>query len=220
MRVEILEKSDREITFVLEGVKPSFASALRRVMMTEISTMAVEYVDFRKNSSALNDEVVANRLGQVPLTFDPKAYNLPNECTCGGKGCSKCQVTLALKKKGPGMVYSGDMKSTDKDVKPVYDKIPIVELFDGQEIQFEAMAQLGTGRKHSKWMGAVVGYKNKPVKETPRAEETEDTKYAEDAFIFDVESASGLDAENVVTEAADVLEKKMADFAKALKKLK
>ena len=217
MQVEILEKSDREIKFLLEGVKPSFASALRRVMMTEIPTMAIEFVDFKKNNSALNDEVIANRLGQVPLTFDQKSYELPPK---DGKLTSKHQAKLVLKKKGPGMVYAGDMKSDDKDVKPVYDKIPIVELFEGQELQFEAAAQLGTGRQHSKWLGAIVGYKNKPVKETSRTEESEETKYVEDAFIFNVESASGLDADAVVMTAAEVLEGKMSEFSKALKKLK
>jgi DNA-directed RNA polymerase subunit D len=162
MKVEVLHKTDSDIKFLVEGVKPSFVSALRRIMMTEVPTMAIEWVDFKKNDSALNDEIIANRLGQIPLTFDQKVYNLPEMCKCEGKGCSRCQVKLTLKKKGPCMVYSGDLKSTDKDVRPVYDKIPIVELFEGQDLQFEAVAQLGLGKTHAKWQGAVVGYKNKP----------------------------------------------------------
>jgi DNA-directed RNA polymerase subunit D len=217
MHIEVLEKSDREIKFLLEDVKPSFASALRRIMVSEVPTMAIENVDFKKNNSALNDEVIANRLGQVPLTFDQDSYELPPK---EGKLTSKHQVKFVLKKKGPVMVYSGDMKPDDKGVKPVYDKIPIVELFEGQELQFEATAQLGTGRQHSKWMGAIVGYKNKPAKETSRMDENEETKYVENSFIFDVESASGLNAETVVTTAAGVLTEKMSEFSKALKKLK
>lgn len=162
MKVEILQKTDSEVKFNLEGVRPSFASALRRIMISEIPTMAIEWVDFKKNDSALNDEIIANRLGQIPLTFDKKAYNIPKECRCEGKGCSRCQVKLSLKKKGPVMVYSIDLKPNAKDVKPVFDKIPIVELFEDQELQFEATAQLGLGRTHVKWQGAVVGYKNKP----------------------------------------------------------
>jgi DNA-directed RNA polymerase subunit D len=220
MKIEILNKTDSEIQFLVEGIKPSFASALRRIMISEIPTMAIEWVDFKKNDSALNDEIVANRLGQVPLTFDQKAYNLSKECTCGGKGCSKCQVKLTLKKKGPAMVYSGDLKSTAKDVKPVFDKIPITELFDDQELQFEAVAQLGFGKEHAKWQGAVVGYKNKPVKEVKKRDETEETKYIEDTFIFNVESVCGLSAEDVVSNASEILENKLKDFGKSLSKLK
>ena len=129
MQVQVLNKSKSEIQFLAEGIKSSFASALRRVMMSEIPTLAVEYVDFKKNDSALNDEIVANRLGLIPLAFEKDVYNVNKDCdNCKGKGCSRCQVKLVMKKKGPGMVFSGDLKSDSKDVKPVFDDIPVVEL--------------------------------------------------------------------------------------------
>jgi DNA-directed RNA polymerase subunit D len=162
MKIKILEKSDSKIKFIVSGVKVSFAGALRRIMMSEIPTMAIEWVDFRKNDSVMPDEVLANRLGQIPLSYDRKGYNLPKECKCKGEGCSRCQVKMTIKKKGPGLVYSEDIKSSDKSVKPVIDKIPIVELFKDQELQLVATAQLGLGRDHTKWKGAAVGYKNVP----------------------------------------------------------
>ncbi|MEK6910139.1 MAG: DNA-directed RNA polymerase subunit D, partial [Candidatus Aenigmatarchaeota archaeon] len=126
MKVQIVDRSDLEIKFLVEGIQPPFANELRRIMMGEIPTMAIEWVDFLKNDSALNDEIVANRLGHVPLKFDKKAYNMARDCKCEGKGCSLCQVKITLKKKGPGMVYAGDLKSKAKDVVPVFDKMPIV----------------------------------------------------------------------------------------------
>ncbi len=203
MKVEILNLTENEIKFSIEGISQSLASALRRVMLSEVPTMAIEWVDFKKNDSALNDEIIAHRLGLVPLTFDKKVYNLPNECTCEGKGCSRCQVKLTLKKKGPCTVYAEDLKSTDKDVKPVYPKIPIVELLEDQELQLEATAQLGTGREHAKWQAAVVGYEVNGNK-----------------FMFDVESVCGLKPEEVVISAIEVLEKKFKEFGKLVKKIK
>ncbi len=253
MQVQIFNKSKSEMQFFVQGIKPSFASALRRIMMTEIPTMAVEFVDFKKNDSALNDEIVANRLGLIPLTFDKDAYNVTEECdNCKGKGCSRCQVKLVLKKKGPGMVYSGDLKSDSKDVKPVFDDIPIVELFDDQELQFEAIAKLGFGRVHAKWQGAVVGYQEGPVlikKETKAcpvhklipvsngylvrksdcemcvgcaedARKRGDAEILSGGFVFNVESVCGMDAENVVLSASDILSEKFVQFGKDLKKLK
>jgi len=161
MKIQFLQKGDYEIKFLIEEIRPSFISALRRIILGEIPTMSIEWVEFKKNDSALNDEIVAHRLGLIPLTFDYDAYNLTKECTCKGKGCSKCEVKLVLKKKGPSMVYSGDLKSTAKDVRPIFDNIPIVELFEGEELQSEATAQLGLGKEHAKWQGGVVGYKNK-----------------------------------------------------------
>lgn len=206
MDVKVLSHKGPEMRFSVDGIKPSFASALRRIMISEIPTMAVEFVDFKKNDSALTDEVVANRLGMVPLTFDKKAYNLPSECKCEGKGCSRCQVKLVIKKKGPGVVYSGDIKTTDEGVKPVYDKIPITELFEGQNIQLEATAQLGTGKDHAKWQGAVVGYK------------LEDGK--KDNFVFNVESISGIEVDDLVVRSAELLESKFDELGKELKRLK
>lgn len=131
-------------------------------MVAEVPTLAIEWVDFLKNDSALPDEVIANRLGLIPLTFIPNAYALPQHCKCKGKGCSRCQVKLWLSKRGPCMVYASDLKSEAKDVRPAFERIPIVELFDGQELELEAIAQLGIGRQHAKWQAAVVGYKGIP----------------------------------------------------------
>jgi len=163
MKIQILEKTDSEIKFVIEESAPQFANALRRIMMSEIPTLAIETVEFTANGSALFDEVVAHRLGLIPLTFDKKAMNLPNECKCGGKGCPLCQVTLVLDKKGPCTVYAKDMKSTDKAVRAVFPDTPIVKLLDGQKIKFEASAQLGLGKTHAKWKAASASYRYYPV---------------------------------------------------------
>lgn len=162
MDIQILSKNDSEIVFRIDKITATFANSLRRTMVSEIPTMAIEWIDFRKNDSVVADELLANRLGQVPLTFDKKLYNLPDECKCEGKGCSRCQVKIILKKKDPAVVYSGDLKIRNKDVKPVFDKIILVKLFEGDELEFEATAQLGLGKEHSKWQAALVGYKNVP----------------------------------------------------------
>jgi len=107
--------------------------------------MAIEDVEVRKNSSSLYDEMIAHRLGLIPLTTDLKSYNLPSECKCEGKGCARCQLVLTLSAKGPGIVYSSSLKSKDPKVKPVFDNFPIVKLLKGQEIELEATATLGTG---------------------------------------------------------------------------
>ena len=262
MKVQILSKDESEIKFVLEEVSAAFAGSLRRIMMSEVPTMAIEWVDFKKNDSALYDEVLANRLGQIPLTFDKKAYNLQEECKCEGKGCSRCQVKLTLKKSGPGMVYAEDLKSKSKDVVPVFGKTPIVELFEGPDLEFEATAQLGRGKTHAKWQAAIVGYRNRTniiiekacdicakcvercLKRTLKIEGNKivvDNPFEcnmcmecvdvcpkncikvepiEDGFIFNVETVSGIPPEEIVLDAIDVLENKMKEFDKGLKKLK
>ena len=203
IKIEILERKKHTIKFSVEGIKPSFANALRRIMISEVPTMAIEWVDFKKNDSALYDELIAHRLGLIPLTYDKKAYKLSEECREASVKDSSCYAKLNLKKKGPCIVYSGDLESDDESVKPAFDKIPIVELLEGQEIELIAYARLGYGREHIKWQGAVVGYAIENEK-----------------IVFEVESCSGLEPDEIVIVATEVFEKKLKEFKSQVAKLK
>ncbi len=162
VKIQILNKTDTRMDFALEGCDNAFANALRRIMMNEVPTMAIETVDLEENNSGLFDEALAQRLGLIPLVFDKRNYNLKSECKCGGKGCPGCEVTFALEATGPVVVKAGHMVS-DSDVKAADPEIPVVELLDGQGLKFTATAQLGLGKDHAKWQAAVVGYQNMPV---------------------------------------------------------
>ncbi len=65
-------------------------------MTEEVPTMAIEDVEFRKNNSILYDEIIAHRLGLVPLKTDLKSYNLPEKCKCKGEGCARFQLTVPI----------------------------------------------------------------------------------------------------------------------------
>ncbi len=168
MKVQVLNKRGNTLVFVLDGATPAFANALRRLMISEVPTLAVEWVDFHINGSVLFDEIIAHRLGLIPLVFDPRKFNLKDACKCGGKGCPLCEVVFALEKKGPAMVRSGNLKSSNRAVKPTSPNFPIVELLKNQSIKFEARAQLGTGRQHAKWQAASASYQYYPELEVSR----------------------------------------------------
>ncbi len=161
MQVKILEQKDAKLKFVIEGIDFAFANALRRTMFGEIPIMAIEEVYFEENTSGLFDEVIAHRLGLIPLTFDSKMFRLKEDCKCGGKGCANCEVTFIIEKEGPCIVNAGDMKSDGASVLDL--NIPIVELLEKQKLKFSATAQLGFGKEHVKWQAAVVGYQNFPI---------------------------------------------------------
>lgn len=74
--INILEKpSDNELVFELIGVDVSFANALRRIMIAEVPTVAIEHVYMWNNSSIVHDEVLAHRLGLVPIHVDPRLFD-------------------------------------------------------------------------------------------------------------------------------------------------
>ncbi len=173
MDIKILKLEDYSAKFILSGVTPAYANALRRSMISEVPTLAIDEVNIFENTSVLFDEVLALRIGLIPLKSDLESYRYPNECECES-GCPQCQVSLTLSAEGPRIVYSGDLQSSDPKVIPSDTSIPIIELKgyplskDGtklppQKIVLEAIARLGQGKDHAKWQPAVAcGYKNLP----------------------------------------------------------
>ncbi|NOZ80889.1 MAG: DNA-directed RNA polymerase subunit D [DPANN group archaeon] len=145
-------KNGTKASVRIKGVTYAYVNALRRYMMDEVPTMAIETVEFKQNSSILYDEIVAHRLGLLVLNTDLKSYELPPE---GVKDLedlpAKCRVQMTLKTKGPGMVYASDLKSKDPKIKPIHPKTPIVKLLKDQEVEFVATAILGTAKEHAKW---------------------------------------------------------------------
>ena len=165
MEIRVLEsnKEQGKLSFIMKDSNVIFANTLRRLMIDEIPTMAIEEVEFAKNNSILYDEMIAHRLGLTPLKTDLKSYNLPMKCKCEGKGCNRCQLKLVLRAtKGSGIVYASDLKSKDPAVKPIYPNMPIVKLLKGQTLELEATAVLGRGKEHMKWSPCHVWYKYRP----------------------------------------------------------
>jgi DNA-directed RNA polymerase subunit D len=135
-------------------------------MIGEVPTLAIEDVRIYDNTSALFDEMLAHRLGLIPIKTDLTTYTTQENCACGGAGCPGCISTFTLSVEGPKTVMSSDLIPQDPKTTPVFDNIPIVKLTKGQKVVIEARAVLNTGREHAKWQPTLVcGYKNYPVVE-------------------------------------------------------
>jgi len=165
MEIKALKKSKdgREAVLFIKGLNYQYVNSLRRYMIDEVPTLAIENVEFKQNSSLLYDEIVAHRLGLIVLSNDLKSYELPSEDYRSTDDLpAKCKLTLTMKAKGPGMVYASDIKSKDPKIKPVFPKTPIVKLLKDQELSFIATAVMGQGKAHSKWSPGLFTYKFNP----------------------------------------------------------
>ncbi len=206
VKVKTLEDSGSSVTLQLEGVDRSYANAVRRFCISEVPSMAIDDVVILENSSVLYDEILAHRLGMVPIKTDLDRYNLPDECDCGNPlGCHKCRVLFVLDAKGKekvSTVTSGDLVSEDREVRPVSETIPLVKLAFGQSVKLEAYARLGRGKEHAKWQPCTVAVLT-------------DGK-TEGTFNLMVESAGGLPARKIVLKAIELLEKKLKEIKVAV----
>jgi DNA-directed RNA polymerases I and III subunit RPAC1 len=78
LRVEVKRLSERSIEFDLVGVDASVANAIRRALIAEVPTICIENVYVWNNTSVIQDEVLAHRLGMVPLNVDPDWFEYRN----------------------------------------------------------------------------------------------------------------------------------------------
>jgi len=173
VEVKILELTENKAKFILSGCSSAFANAIRRIAISEVPCMAIEDVFVYENTSVLTDEIIAHRLGLIPLKTDLDSYVLPEKCSCKSEmGCNKCRVIGSLNVEAENekkTVYSGDLKFEDPDIYPVSDKIPIVKLESGQKLKLEVHAKLGIGKQHAKWQPvSTCVYKYMPIIEINR----------------------------------------------------
>jgi DNA-directed RNA polymerase subunit D len=167
VEIKVLERDETNLRLLIRGIDVPFMNALRRIVTSEVPSMAIDEIVIVENSSILQDETIAHRMGLIPLKTDLDSYNLPEECPCQSEfGCNLCRVTLALDveaKDGTRTVYSGDLISENPNVVPVSDRIPILKLAKEQRMKLEAYARLGKGKNHAKWESvSMCAYKYYP----------------------------------------------------------
>ena len=202
VKVKVLADTGNSVTLQLDGIDRSYANAVRRFCLAEVPSMAIDDVVILENSSVLYDEILAHRLGMVPIRTNLERYILPEKCDCGSPlGCHKCRVLFVLDAKGKERVttvHSGDLVSEDRDIRPVSESIPLVKLAVGQSVKLEAYARLGRGKEHAKWQPSTVSVLT-------------DGK-SEGSYNLTVESSGGMPARQIVLKAIELLEEKLKEI--------
>lgn len=207
--MEIVEQNERRIVVKLKNVPLQYANALRRICLTGVPVFAIDDVVIIENSSVLADEGVAHRLAMLPLKSDFTRFVEPANCDCHSDvGCPHCRVMLIIDSGTADTtrtITSAELTSEDDVVKPVSDKIPIVELAPGQKIKLEAYARLGRGIEHAKWNSATVSV----LTETSNPED----------HILTVETTGALSAAQIVLAGVDELAKRLDSFKQVISTL-
>ncbi|KAK5120265.1 hypothetical protein LTR85_006471 [Meristemomyces frigidus] len=124
-RVTIRRTNETTIDFMLSSTSLSLANSLRRTMLAEIPTIAIDLVEIEGNTSVLPDEFLAHRLGLIPLsTRNVEDMLYTRDCTCE-EFCDNCAVILRL---------HAANRNSDENVK-VFAKDLFAETVTGQPIQ-------------------------------------------------------------------------------------
>nr|CAH7724298.1 unnamed protein product [Callosobruchus chinensis] len=172
------EADNYEMEFDLIGLHSALANTFRRLMLSDVPSMAIEKVHIQNNTSIIQDEVLAHRLGLIPLKADPRLFTFK----AGGKkeGSEndtlefelkiKCSYNKEANKKDSSRaedIYKNNKvfskhikwvpmgsqkdKFRDKDVGPIHDDILIAKMRPGHELDLKLIAVKGIGKDHAKF---------------------------------------------------------------------
>lgn len=69
-----MSNSGNDIEFDMVHIDCSVANAFRRILLSEVPTMAIDRVCIVNNTSLIQDEVLAHRIGLIPIKADPRLF--------------------------------------------------------------------------------------------------------------------------------------------------
>lgn len=132
-------------------------------------------VEIDSNTTVMTDEMIAHRLGLIPMTSDrARDFKYSRDCQCSG-GCPDCTVELSLnvrctEEQVGRDVTSADLLSSNEHVRPVKSEhspaILLAKLSKGQELRARCIARKGVGKEHAKWSPvATVAFEYDPNNE-------------------------------------------------------
>eukprot|EP01054_Gregarina_sp_Poly1_P004742 Gregarina_sp_Poly_1__4741@NODE_2531_length_2016_cov_34_746537_g1607_i0_p1_GENE_NODE_2531_length_2016_cov_34_746537_g1607_i0NODE_2531_length_2016_cov_34_746537_g1607_i0_p1_ORF_typecomplete_len335_score43_40RNA_pol_L/PF01193_24/3e38RNA_pol_A_bac/PF01000_26/7_2e25Fer4_9/PF13187_6/2e02Fer4_9/PF13187_6/0_027Capsid_VP7/PF17071_5/0_57Capsid_VP7/PF17071_5/25_NODE_2531_length_2016_cov_34_746537_g1607_i02551259 len=183
LEVQVLTR-DR-ICFILSNTDVSMANALRRIMIAEVPTLAIDLVTIEENSSVHQDEFLAHRLGLLPIdSRNVQNYRTRDECTCADK-CVRCSATYSLDvvcTSNQQTVTHLDIVPGDRDTPlpvPLHHEMgqnkiltdlnanlgtTIAKLGKHQQFKAELVAIKGVAKIHAKWNPtATAVFKYEPM---------------------------------------------------------
>ena len=180
--IQTLNANEKKITLKLKGFPLQYANALRRICLNGVPIFAIDTVDVIENSSVLADEGIAHRLG---TRFDESDSRVMLVLDSGDIDTTKT-------------ITSANLSSNDEVVKPISDKIPIIELAPGQKVKLEAYARLGKGTEHAKWNSANVSILTDSDKK--------------DEHLLTVETTGSLEPIEIVSAGIEELNRRLEEF--------
>ena len=170
-----------ELEIDICGVGPAVSNAYRRIMIAEVPTMAIEHCFIYNNTSVIQDEMLAHRMGMIPIRANPTKFQWRDKKEGPESTRADLTIVFTLKtkcEKKPDAdpdksgrredlytnyrVLSGHLKwkpipgqekiFVDKDtLRPVHKDILIAKLSGKQELDLRLHAVKGIGRDHAKF---------------------------------------------------------------------
>jgi len=120
----------------IKGIDAPIANAIRRICIGEVPSMAIEYVWIENNTSIMQDEVLAQRLGLIPIWVNPDILEKYFEMTKYDDQTPMDNTTLVFK-----LEVACKRKPGSKDDDPPEEKYIGSKVYSSDLIWFPQGAQ-------------------------------------------------------------------------------
>lgn len=184
VKLNIVKYDGLDMEFDIIGIHTAVANAFRRILLSEVPMMAIEKVLLYNNTSLIQDEVLAHRLGLIPLKADPRLFEYKTEEDSEPNDQDTLKFELKVKCVRNPMapkdsthhddlyqnhtVYSKSIKWVpiggqgdlykERDVGPVHSDILIAKMRPGHEINATLLAVKGIGKDHAKFSPVATAH--------------------------------------------------------------
>jgi DNA-directed RNA polymerase II subunit RPB3 len=203
----------------------SMANGLRRVLLSETPTLAIDIINMDENTSVLHDDFMAHRIGLLPVNSNEVSDFLRVDECDSEYFCDKCSVHFECDVTNTSnkniKVTSADFVSKNPKCNLVFNKhdgneLLVAKLAPGQSMKFTAIAIKSTGKEHAKWSpvtSCICTYKV-DSKASILTQHQQDN----DPFDFDftLETSSSIKPRNALINGMDVLIDKLVKFEQSL----
>ncbi|CAH1404446.1 unnamed protein product [Nezara viridula] len=175
--IKVIKHDSSEMEFDIIGIFPALCNAFRRILISEVPTMAIEKVTMIQNKTIIPDEILAHRFGLIPLKANPRLfqYRMPGDLVGTDRDTLNYELKVKCVKnphrraghyrledmylnyevlsKDIKWIPFGDQKLLykEEDMGAIQDDIVIAKMRPGQELHVKLAAVKGIGKDHAKF---------------------------------------------------------------------
>jgi DNA-directed RNA polymerase I and III subunit RPAC1 len=210
--IKVIAINGKHIEADMIGADVGIANKFRRILIAEVPTIAVTKVFVTSNTSIIQDEVLAHRLGMIPILADSSLFDYKSsdeEATDQNTVIFRLRTKCAKNATDANCnVYSGNFEwipqgnqaelFRDQPIRPVDSDILIAKLRPGQELDLQMYCEKEVGKSHTKWSPvSTVAYRT--------VDDTSGRPSGSKHFVFSIETTGVLSPQILFREAISIL---------------
>jgi DNA-directed RNA polymerase alpha subunit len=186
MEIQVIEESDDSMQFMARNITATEAAMLRRVLMNYIPTTAVDKVVIDANTTPLTDEVIAHRIGLIPI---------------------KSGTVFRLDVRGTedkNTVFVSNFVPVDEAGEMGMQEAALFPIRIGEELILTCHCDVGDGNKHTKFSPvSCVRFKSAMTYESVSAQNVAENDPSD--FLFFVEGTGSMTVREILTRGLEII---------------